>query len=143
MSKFKRFDELVTRLEADPIKRVELEKARQWVRETFYGKVKMKKVKVKFEGADALVSLPYKNGYVTWKTDWNSQQTFRWIMFNKPEHYQPDRVGACHSQRLNGKKLRAQILRSTAAAHIWWLMKRFKGAFAYQDRMRAPRVISE
>lgn len=99
-----------------------------------------KKVKIKFtENGDVKVSVPYKNGYVKWCSEWTSY-TFEWYMDECPEIYCPTRVEACHLPFLGGVGLQRRIIQSAAARHEWALMDRYRAAF---DRVNCNRVTKE
>lgn len=89
------------------------------------------KAKVKFnKKGQAFVKVPYKNGEVTWALDISPQGKFDWILFEKPDNYNPSRVTNDHKFILSGKKLRAQVLAKAAASHSFIALEKLKKAKA-------------
>lgn len=87
------------------------------------------KPRVKFtDKGHLLVDVPYKHGSVTWALNFN-QNKCDWILFQKPEHYSPERVRMDHRNILSGKKLRAQMISKAAATHNYTAL----------DKLRAVR----
>lgn len=78
----------------------------------------MKKLKIRIDGDNILVDLPYKNGMVTWSYD-RTTNGYMWRLCRSPNMYQPSRVRRAHNQRLTGTKLQMQIMRYAAASHNW------------------------
>lgn len=82
-------------------------------------KIKVK-VQIDKDNNRAYVTVPYKNGLVTWVTIWDrsfetGREDCRWVLSSKPDLYNPARVLASHRSFLTGKRVIAQIV-STAAA---------------------------
>lgn len=86
------------------------------------------KIKVKFnEKGQLLVDVPYKNGKVTWGLIINpSNNKMDWILFDKPDHYNPKRVTNNHIHILDGKKLRAKMIKKAAAKHRYSILDKLK-----------------
>ena len=82
---------------------------------------------VKFnEKGQLLVDVPYKNGEVTWGLSFNPNGKTDWILFDKPEQYNPDRVANDHKFILSGKKLRIQMIKKAAAKHKYVVLEKLK-----------------
>lgn len=86
--------------------------------------------KVKFnKKGQALVKVAYKNGEVTWALGGiNPNGKFDWILFEKPDQYNPERVTNDHKFILGGKKLRAQLIAKAAASHSFIALDALKKA---------------
>ena len=85
------------------------------------------KPRVKFnKKGQAFVKVPYKNGIVTWALDISPQGRFDWILFEKPDNYNPARVTNDHKFILQGKKLKAQLLSTAAASHSFIALEKLK-----------------
>jgi hypothetical protein len=82
--------------------------------------------KVKFEKGKPFVKVAYKNGEVTWALDIDPKGKFDWILFEKRDQYNPDRVAKDHKFILNGKKLRAQLIAKAAASHSFTALAKLK-----------------
>ena len=86
------------------------------------------KTVVKFnEKGQLLVDVPYKNGSVTWGLSINpSNSKMDWILYDKPENYNPKRVTNDHKYLLAGKKLRAKMIKKAAAKHRYGILDKLK-----------------
>jgi hypothetical protein len=89
---------------------------------------------VKFnKKGQALVKVAYKHGEVTWAlTGISNTGKFDWILFEKPDNYNPDRVTNDHKYILSGKKLRAQLISTAAASHSFIALDALKKALKTQ-----------
>jgi len=85
------------------------------------------KPKVKFnKKGQAFVKIPYKNGIVSWALDITPQGKFDWMLFEKPDNYNPKRVTNAHRLILQGKKLKEQLLSTAAASHSFNALEKLK-----------------
>ena len=84
------------------------------------------KIKVNFnEKGFLLVDVPYKNGKVTWGLTINNNK-MDWVLFDKPDNYNPKRVTNDHKYMLAGKKLRAKMIKKAAAKHRYGILDKLK-----------------
>ena len=89
------------------------------------------KTKVKFnDKGHLLVDVPYKNGSVTWGLGFaqgpGGVVKMDWILYDKPENYNPKRVTNDHRFILSGKKLRAKMIKKAAAKHRYSILDKLK-----------------
>lgn len=84
------------------------------------------KVKIKEVDNKILVSVPYKNGTVTWQLNWGNFNSISWGLANHPAHYNPARIVSAHTQFLNGNRVYCKLVRYAAASHKWNLLKHLK-----------------
>lgn len=83
--------------------------------------------KVKFnDKGQIFVNVPYKNGEVTWGLSFNPNGKTDWILYDKPEQYNPDRVANDHKSILAGKKLRHKMIKKAAAKHSYSVLQKLK-----------------
>lgn len=95
----------------------------------------LRKVKFTIDNTnDTFAKVPYKSGYVTWKMFWHSQYTYRWMIWDSPDHYNPVRVRKAHEQFMNGKMFKSKMVKYAAASHNWGMKDRYEKALNYERK---------